>query len=188
MSQDAVKTRNTEPKSLWPEGSQIERLIGRWWIAHTKPRQEKALARDIANSSGSYFLPMFEATRRSKGRSWKAVLPLFAGYVFICCDGEDQRLAALKTNRVVRLIEVADQELLVGELTGINRILEVGAAIDPYAALISGLPCRITAGPLEGVEGILCRPSRKNRFVVQVSILGQGASVEIDADLLEPID
>jgi len=178
--------RGQEPPLSWPEGLAIEDIVGQWWVAHAKPRQEKVLAWDILHSGGAYFLPMYETVRRSRGRRWKSILPLFTGYVFLCGE-EDDRLAALKTNRIVKLIDVQDQARIVEELSAIKRLIDLGMAIDPHKALKKGVWCRIRSGPLAGLEGKV--ESRKScaRFIVQVSILGQGAAVEIDADLLEPI-
>jgi hypothetical protein len=50
-----------------------------------------------------------------------------------------------------------------------------------------GRYCRVTAGPLKGLEGTLIRHGRHCRFLVSVTILGQSAAVELDAGLLEAI-
>ena len=154
---------------------------------HTKPRQEKALARDLLRSSIPYFLRMYEARRRSRGRSWKAVLPLFPGYVFFCGD-EDDRLKALDTGRIVKLIPVEDQTGLVAELSSLRRVMEAGLGVDPYPALKTKSRCRVRSGPLQGLEGQVVRRKGKARFIVMISILGQGASVEIGGNELEPLD
>ncbi len=163
----------------------IEEFDGRWWVAHTKPRQEKALAWEVFRAGGQYFLPMRQATKRSRRRSWKTVLPLFTGYIFLCGSEED-RLAALGTNRIANLIEVVDQSQLVEECSAIQRLLASGLAVGPYPGLSQGKKCRIRKGPLADLEGRVERLKGKDRFVVSVAILGQGAMVEIDADFLEP--
>ena len=175
------------PPMQHPEGVAVGRFEGRWFVAHTKPRQEKALARDLLRSHGRYFLPMYEAMRRSRRRRWKAQLPLFAGYVFLCGSEED-RLGALKTNRIARVIEVEDQASLVEELSAIERLLLAGQSVDPCPSLAEGRSCRIRTGPLAGLEGRIERRKDRTRFVVNVTILGQGATVEIDADSVEPTD
>jgi ABC-type protease/lipase transport system fused ATPase/permease subunit len=38
------------------------------------------------------------------------------------------------------------------------------------------------------LEGIVIDRSKQARIVLQIDILGQGAVMEIDADLLEPIE
>ncbi len=134
-----------------------------------------------------YFLPMYEVRRKSRGRSWLATLPLFPGYMFLCGD-EDDRLAAVKTGRIVRTIHVPDQEKLAAELSAIQRLLSAGMAVDAYPSLTKGKRCRVRSGPLRGVEGAVARKKGTSRFVVEISILGQGAAVEIDGELLEPID
>ncbi len=172
---------------LFPSDADLATMPGLWCVAHVKPRQEKALARDLLRSSMAYFLPMYEVRRKSRGRSWLATLPLFSGYMFLCGD-EAHRLAAVKTGRIVRTIHVPDQEKLAAELSAIHRLVVSGMAVDPYPSLTTGKQCRVRSGPLKGVEGAVARRKGKSRFVVEVSILGQGAAVEIDGDLLEPID
>lgn len=175
------------PQTLFPADADLAALRGEWWVAHVKARQEKALARDLARSSVAYFLPMYEVRRTSRGRSWQATLPLFPGYVFFCGD-EDDRLGALKTSRIARIIDVPDQGRLVDELSAIRRLVESGMSVDPYPSLTTGKRCRVRSGPLRDVEGAVARRKGATRFVVEVSILGQGAAVEIDGDLLEPVD
>ena len=164
----------------------LDALEGRWWVAHVKPRQEKALAWDVARWGGAYFLPLYEKKHRRRGRSWKAVLPLFPGYVFLCGD-EAQRSRALETRRIANVIPVLDQEGLVRELSGIQRMLAAGLAVDPFPGLQRGRRCRVRSGALADLEGCIERRAGRTRFVVNVDILGQAAAVEIDADLLEPI-
>lgn len=159
---------------------------GTWWVVHTKPRQEKVLAWDLFRSGRRYFSPMYEATRRSKGRSWKAVLPLFPGYLFLC-GNDDDRLFALQTNRIANILEVSDQAKLAEELSAIQQLLKSGLAVSSRSSLQKGVVCRIRSGPLAGLEGPIERRKGKARFVVNVSILSQAAMVEIDADLLEPL-
>lgn len=173
------------PPVVCPGDAGIEEIEGTWWVAHTKPRQEKALAWDVLRSGGGYFLPMYEAVRRSRGRSWKTMLPLFPGYVFLCGDDTD-RMWALETHRVVNAIPVPDQPALATELRAIERLLASKSGIDAYPGLARGAACRIRSGPLMGLEGHVARRKGRTRFIVNVAILGQGAAVEIDADLLDP--
>ena len=174
------------PPSLHPEGAQLDLIEGIWWVAHTKPRQEKALATDFLRSSIPYFLPMYEARRRSRGRSWKTVLLLFPGYVFFCAD-EPGRITALETGRIANMIPVQNQSALVTELSALTRVMEAGLGVDPYPALKNESSCRVRSGPLQGMEGQVLRRKGKAKFIVTITILDQGASVEIDGNELEPI-
>jgi len=102
---------------------------------------------------------------------------------------EDDRYTALTTNRVCQTIEVTNQDILIEELLSIEKALLSKAIIDHYPHLPVGSRCRIISGPMMGIEGVVIkRKDAKARMVIEVTILGQGAEVEIDADLLEPIE
>ena len=67
--------------------------------------------------------------------------------------------------------------------------MDEGAAVVPlYHFAVKGRRCRVTRGPLQGVEGTIIEADNIMRLVLSVSILGAGASLEIAAELLEPVD
>src|SRR6185503_15865927 len=80
-----------------------------WGAAYCRPRQEKALAWDLMRLQITYFLPMVLRETSSGGRRRRNMYPLFPSYVFFAGD-EQERLRLLKTERVVRLIDVAGAE------------------------------------------------------------------------------
>jgi transcription antitermination factor NusG len=174
------------PAILTPGVESLADLAGAWWIAHTKARFEKVFARDMLSCGIGYFLPMRERVIFSGGRKRHAMMPLFTSYVFFCGE-EEERYKAMATNRLCQTIEVFDQDRLVRELTRIEKALISKAVIDHYPHLPVGSRCRITSGPMMGAEGVVIeRNHAKARMVLEVTILGQGALVEVDADLLEP--
>jgi transcription antitermination factor NusG len=89
---------------------------------------------------------------------------------------------------VANLIEAKDQERLVEELLQIERALRAGAPLVPYKYIKAGERCRVIAGPLADLAGIVVRTKTITRLVLQVDILGQATSVEIDADMIEVLD
>ena len=175
------------PAILTPQVESLTELHGTWWVAHTKPRFEKAFAWDMISYGIGYFLPMREKVIFSGGRKRRVMIPLFTSYVFIC-GTELDRYTALTTNRLCQTIEVFDQEGLISELAAIEKALLNKAVLDIYPHLPIGNRCRITSGPMMGTEGVVVeRKDAKARMVLEITILGQGAVMEIDADLLEPI-
>lgn len=175
------------PPILWPEAQPIRDFAGLWWVAHTKSRNEKALAQDLIGKNISYFLPMTLRVHRRSHRTLKSLLPLFSGYLFFC-GRENQRIELLRTNRVANLIEVKDQQKLIDELVQIEQAIRAGAPLIPHKYLKAGQWCRVIAGPLLGLEGIVVQTKNDTRLVLQVDMLGQAASVEIDIDMIEVID
>jgi transcription antitermination factor NusG len=174
------------PPTSWPEGRLLGEFVGQWWVAHTKSRNEKALAHDLIGRKVSYFLPMTWKVRHTRGRRIKSLLPLFSGYLFFC-GNEQQRVEVLKTNRVASLLEVKDQQLLVNELSAIEKALRTGAALQRHKYIRTGQHCRVTAGPLRDIEGVVEQSGTGARLILKVEMLGQAASVEIDSDLIEII-
>ena len=175
------------PPIIWPEAESIRDFTGQWWVAHTRSRNEKALAHDLIGKKISYFLPMSWKVRRRSHRTIRSLLPLFTGYLFFCGE-EDQRIETLRTNRVAGLIEVKNQEKLLKELVQIEQALRAGAPLTPYKYIKAGQKCQVIAGPLLGLEGIVITTKGATRLVLQVDMLGQAASVEIDVDMIEVID
>jgi len=175
------------PPIIWPEEKSISDFTGLWWVAHTKSRNEKAVAHDLMRKDISYFLPMNWKVRRRKGRTIRSLLPLFGGYLFFCGD-DDQRIELLRTNRVANLIVVKDQQRLLEELLQIEKALRAGAPLLPHKYIKAGQRCRILAGPLADLQGIVVRTKKTMRLVLQIDVLGRATSVEIASDMIEKID
>lgn len=175
------------PPLLWPQVESIDDFTGQWWVVHTKSRNEKALAHDLIRRNISYFLPMTWKVRRKSRRTIRSLLPLFSGYLFFC-GRENDRVEVLRTDRVANLIEVKDQQKLLKELQQIEQALRAGVPVTPHKYIKEGQKCRVIAGPLMGLEGVVATTRGATRLVLQVDMLGQAASVEIDVDVIEIAD
>ncbi len=175
------------PPIIWPPDTGICQFEGLWWVAHTKSRNEKALAWQMQKKNISYFLPMMEKVYRKSRRVSRSMLPIFSGYVFFCGD-ENDRLEVLKTNRTANLIMVEDQRIFVSELEPIEKALTSGFTLEPHDYIKQGQHCRVIAGALMGTEGIVVETKSGIRLVLQVDILGKATCLEIGSDMLESID
>jgi len=175
------------PPVLWPLTESIESFEGQWWVAHTKSRNEKALAHDLMAKNVSYFLPMTMKVSRRSHRTLKSMLPLFTGYLFFC-GNENDRVELLKTNRVANLLEVLDQKELLRALVRVEQAVRAGVPLTPHKYIETGQWCRVIAGPLLGLEGIVVQHKGNTRLVLQVDMLGQAASVEVDIDMIKPAE
>jgi transcription antitermination factor NusG len=117
----------------------------------------------------------------------RSLLPLFSGYLFFCGQ-EKQRVEVLRTNRVANLIEVKDQQRLINELSQVEQALGAGANLSPHRYIKEGQRCQVIGGALAGLRGIVVKTRSAARLVLQIDMLGQAASVEIDADMIETIE
>lgn len=176
------------PPIIWPQEKSIADFYGTWWVAHTRSRNEKAVAWAMVGREIPYFLPMSWKVSRKKNRTFRSLLPVFSSYVFFCGQEKD-RLEVLKTNRVATIIPVFEQARLVAELLPIEKALRAGKTLLSHEYIKVGQRCRVVAGPLMGTEGIVVRQGSKNlRLILAVEMLGQATSVEIDAEMLEPVE
>jgi transcriptional antiterminator RfaH len=166
---------------LWAEAESIQSKEGAvWWCLHTKPRQEKATARELRKHEVVYYLPqVMNDTRTPQGRRIQSVTPLFAGYLFLHGDAHD-RLVALRGNRLVSVLEVVDQEGLVRDLRQVYQMLNSGLPVSPEPMMPVGARVRIMTGPLSGIIGTVIRRGKRDQFVAVVQFLGRGATVDLE--------
>lgn len=172
-----------------PEQAIPSQLPGRWWVAHTKPRNEKALALDLRALGVFAYLPLSHRITHSRnsGRASRSIVPVFTGYVFFNA-GEEQRRLALTTNRIAGTLDVPDQSELVGQLWQIQRVLCSETDFEWGPSLVEGDWVRVVAGPLMGIEGVVAKRVKRARLALNVQMLAQSVVVEVDRELLEKIE
>lgn len=167
--------------------SMIDRAVGSWTVLHTRARCEKAVAGALQESSITHYLPLIPSVRTYGRRAVCFTKPLFPGYVFMC-GGTRERDLAWRTRRVARVLQVANQNQIRAELRQISRVVESGKAVQLYPYLREGRRCRIMAGSLAGIEGVVLRRRSKSRMYISATVLGQSAVVEVDTVILEAVD
>jgi transcriptional antiterminator RfaH len=69
----------------------------------------------------------------------------------------------------------------------VRKFLEASISIDPYPYMQVGSRVEVVAGPLKGIRGILVEKRGRFRFVIQVDLIRQAVSAEIDASDVRPI-
>ena len=177
-----------EPNAVSPVEAIPDELPGAWWVAHTKPRNEKALAADLTRLGIFHYLPLRKRETRSRKtrRISRSLLPVFPGYLFF--NGrEEQRHRALATHRIANVLAVTAQDRLITELRQVHQALLAGVDIRWHREIRVGQAARVVEGPLIGVEGVISRRLSKLRLVLNVDMLGQSISVEVSAHQLEPV-
>ena len=162
---------------------------GRWYVAHTRSRNEKILAEEMGRMRIFSYLPLTERVTRSAvtRRVSKSVVPVFPGYVFFLAN-EEQRYLALRTNRIAQILNVPDQAQLVAELRQVHHLLAQTSAFSVTTRLEEGDWVRIIRGPIQGLEGVVTRGSDRWRLHLNVTTLGQSVHVEINSEDVEKID
>jgi len=170
------------PPDLWEDPKAIPRSREEavWWCLHAKPRQEKAIGRELRKLGQTFYLPqVLKEDRTPQGRKIRSVIPLFPSYLFLHGDHND-RLAALRGNRLVAVLEVNDQASLDRDLRQIHTMLSSGLPVEPEPTVPVGAKVKIITGPLTGIEGTVIRRGKRDQFVAVVRFLGRGATVNLE--------
>jgi transcription termination/antitermination protein NusG len=161
-----------------------------WYALYTRSRFEKKMLRELTDRSVEVFLPMREVISRWKDRKKRIWIPLFPGYIFVNhIDTPENRFRILNIPGAVRFIgrEGRAEPIPEEQIQYVRRFLESSIAIDPYPYMQVGTRVEVIAGPLKGIHGILVEKRGRFRFVLQVDLIRQAVSVEIDASDVRPI-
>jgi transcriptional antiterminator RfaH len=167
------------PLELFSDEGVPELQLRRWCLLHTRPRQEKALARQLHAAQVPFYLPLIQRRRLLRGQPVTSYLPLFPGYAFLLGTTEE-RLQALATRRVAAALPVAEQDRLWRDLRQIQRLIASGEPISPEDRLAPGSLVEIRSGPLAGLRGKIIDRASRRRFIVEVDFIQRGASVVLD--------
>ncbi|TWU06953.1 transcriptional activator RfaH [Symmachiella macrocystis] len=158
-----------------------------WWVIYTRSRQEKALARHLVANEISFYLPLVSKKSLIRSGHVDVHAPLFANYIFMY-GSRDDHYSSLKSNRISRILPVHEPERLCADLLRLRRLIETEAPVTLESRLSAGRAVRVRSGAFAGTEGTVISRRGKTRLVVEVNFLQQGASIEIDDFLLEPLD
>jgi transcription antitermination factor NusG len=195
--ENGTQSSDSEPRIEVPHQEitsmdlEIPELPGAGWYAlYTRSRFEKKLLGELSDRSIEVFLPMREVLSRWKDRKKRIWIPLFPGYIFIHqVDTPANRYRVLNIPGAVRFIGFNSQAVPIPQeqIDAVRRFLESHLAVDPYPYLKVGRRVEVIAGPLKGIQGKLIQKKGRFRFVIQVDLIRQAVSVEIDASDVRPL-
>jgi transcription antitermination factor NusG len=176
--------------SVWERSSGDALITPKWYALYTRSRFEKKMLGELTDRQIEVFLPMREVLSRWKDRKKRIWIPLFPGYIFIShVDTPENRFRILNMPGAVRFVgfEGRANPIPDEQIQYVRKFLEASIAIDPYPYMQVGSRVEVIAGPLKGIQGILVEKRGRFRFVIQVDLIRQAVSAEIDASDVRPI-
>jgi transcription antitermination factor NusG len=101
-----------------------------------------------------------------------------------------QRLPILVTPGVISVVGQGrvPQPVDDREIEAIQTVVSSGLQAEPWPYLEIGQKIRIEQESLNGLEGILINFKGNHRIVVSVSLLRRSVALEIDRNLVQPVD
>jgi transcription antitermination factor NusG len=119
----------------------------------------------------------------------RAGVPLFSGYLFGYFALQD-KVAVLETVGVARLVGINGKPMPIPEeqSTTVRTMMEHRLPCTPHPYLVEGMRVRIKSGLLAGTEGILIQKKQRHRLVINVDVIQQAMTIEVDSATIEPLD
>jgi len=168
---------------------ELEKIDGKLWMpVRVKPKQEKKLTQYCKSKGVAFYLPLLKKVHRYERRTAEFFVPMFPGYVFCCLDEDDYNQIVLSNAIVYRIrLDEHEEDGLLEELASIKafELLRNEGEVIVKPELVEGKKVAVINGPLAGVSGVVDRRKGKTTISVNVDILGQSATVEIDVGDIE---
>ena len=164
----------------------------RWYLIHSKPRQEEVARENLERQGYSIYLPLLRTPRRRLGRRIIRIEPMFPRYFFIRLDTATDNWAPIRsTIGVSTLVRFGMMPTPISDdLIDLRRERDdaSGGQDSPLNEFSRGQKVRIEEGPFMGYEGIFLAETGPQRVLVLLDIVGKIAKARIDVTALGPAE
>lgn len=159
-----------------------------WYALLVRCHAEKNVSNMLAALGIEQYLPLYHKVTTWSDRVKRVELPLFPGYVF-CRVDIPRRRPVVTVPGVLSIVGFGSTFVPIPEeqISAVREIVRSGLRSGPWPFLQEGQRIRVTAGALEGLEGILVKSKDEYRVVVSVSLLQRSVAVEIERDWVQPL-
>ena len=159
-----------------------------WFALRVRSRSEKMAAADLEAKGFRACAATAPQSRQWADRVRTVEMPMFPGYIF-CRFSRSARWQILRGAGVAGIVGVGgvDFPLTDEEMNSVFTLARSGVEVVQAPYLSVGTKVRVRMGPLAGVVGLLQRIKNELRLVLSVEFLQRAVAVEVDADLVEPI-
>lgn len=165
---------------------QTSLMTKKWYALYTKSRHEKYIEKRLKEKNIDCFLPLKSVQRKWKDRKKTVDFPLFSGYLFTKIPLTDKNIV-LDIKGAVCLVGNPQPVAIPDEqIESVKIFMNNNIAFDPYPELQKGTEITVKNGPLKGVSGVLVEKKTSYRLVVNLAIINQSISTEIDVADIEP--
>lgn len=129
-----------------------------WYVLYTKSRNEKKLAKTLADKNIQVYCPVREEIRQWSDRKKKVTDPVFKSYLFVFLhDYKAENAAILATPGAVRFLWWLGQPGVVkdNEIEAIQHFLTEYKNAEVLVAVKAGQSVTIQEGPLKDKTGVI---------------------------------
>lgn len=177
-TQDIINSNNNAKNGLENDALFLEKA---WYAVKTRSKHEKLSSSLIATKNIEIYLPVKKTMQEWSDRKKLITFPLFPGYFFVNMP-LTQKSLILNTKGVVKILGTPAAEAIPSEQIDTLKFFESHEVeVDPFLNLLNGDYVKVIKGPLKGCFGYLIKKKTKYRLFVNLKVLMQSVSVEIDA-------
>lgn len=163
----------------------------KWYVVHTKPRQESRALINLEQQGFQCFLPTIPKKRVSRRALQVTQEPLFARYLFIELDTElnGKSWAPIRsTLGVSKLVTFGTEPARVdSSLIHLLREQQERLSQTPLSPYQTGDLLTITEGPFKGIEAVYQMDDGEMRAMVLIELLHKPTKLKIDIAALEKV-
>ena len=163
-----------------------------WYAVWTRSQHEAIAGEELAFKGYEIFLPLQVKLSRRKDRKKILKTPLFPGYLFINTEmNTENYIRIVRSRGVVQVLGYhmgTAKAIQDHEIASIKTILDGNIPLQRHPFIPEGASVLVVNGPMKGVMGILRQYRGKRHIIVQVQLLKQAVSCEMelgDVELLE---
>jgi transcriptional antiterminator RfaH len=164
----------------------------RWYLLHTKPRQEKTALMHLERQGYECYLPQLRTERLVRRKLAAIDVPLFSRYLFICLgqDEKDKSWAPIRsTIGVSRLVRFGERLAHVDEsLIEMLKAREESFYCTPERMFNPGDTVQIAEGPFSGLDAVYQMPDGEQRALVLIEFLSKPVPLRLDLANLYKVD
>ncbi len=160
-----------------------------WYAVYTRPRSEKKLQGALNKLGIESYLPLLRTRKKWSDRFKWVEEPLFASYLLVKIEFDQQSLSVLKIPQAIHFVTTAGNPAIISDADmdllrlAVDNFAE-SLIIRDTSVLTAGETVRIKEGPFAGKEAVIERIQGKAMVVVAFPGLNKSVQVEIPVEQL----
>jgi transcriptional antiterminator RfaH len=162
--------------------SSMEHL--RWYLATSKPRQEKRAMEQLANQGITACCPMISVEKVIRGKRQLVEEPLFTGYLFIQLDKESPYWGKIRSTRGMKDWVRFAGEVAQAPCAMVQVFVDASKSENQHQPVINlfkkGQSVQILSGPFAGLQGIFEKHDGEMRSMILIEFLGKQNRLKLD--------
>jgi transcriptional antiterminator RfaH len=159
----------------------------KWHVVVSKAIHYRKASALLEKLGLSFYLPLQRQLHYWSDRKRWVDVPILSPYIFLFTN-ESERKALFQSSHFFRFLKWEGKLATAKEedIEKVKLLCNCSTNVKIETSFVKkGDTVKVTGGPLNGMSGYALQENGKHRFLIQITSLGQFASVDIDSCLLQ---